>query len=141
MKGPGGQAGHVTQTKSNSHTHILGHISFSDQDAVAFGPDFLHMGCSWRRSGARRAHRSLNKPYRVIIMVRPCCRAVGAQERLGDDDKGHLLREGELTELSWLCFRLTNRREALLIAHQSHAEKNVMPSLFVLSAKASVIIA
>lgn len=64
-------------------------------------------------------HRSLNKPCRVIILVRPCCRAVGTQEQLGEDDEGHIFQGGELTELSSLCCRPTNRREASLFACQS----------------------
>lgn len=102
MKGIAGRTGYITRTQPFGHTLFLGHISFSDQDLVAFTPSFLHRGSSWRTSTGRPGLRSLKKSSRVNIMVRPLCRAVGTQEHLGRDDEVHLLQERELTQLYWL---------------------------------------
>lgn len=64
---------------------------------------------------------------RVTIIVRPFCRAVGTQEKLGKDVDEHLLREGELTQLCWQSFRLTEMSEVWLFAYQSHAENRCCP--------------
>lgn len=58
MKGIAGQTGYITRTQPFGHTLFLGHISFSDQDLVAFTPSFFTWVARGERAQADRATKA-----------------------------------------------------------------------------------